>query len=161
MVASAIYVLDLKGKVLISRDYRGDVPKSAIDKCVLCCALRRCRAPPPPVALAAAEELALHTSACLAVAACGGGGRARCTASSQSPLLCLCSWRGRRALVCVAGPWARPRLRIAPATSVLNASICMHAGAAPLPLDACAAGSLEDCRRPRRTSCSRCGPTTV
>ncbi len=34
-VASAIFVLDLKGKILISRDYRGDVPKSAVDKCVL------------------------------------------------------------------------------------------------------------------------------
>ena len=34
-VASAIFVLDLKGKILISRDYRGDVPKSAIDKYVV------------------------------------------------------------------------------------------------------------------------------
>ena len=34
MVASAVYVLDLKGKIIISRDYRGDVPKSAIEKCV-------------------------------------------------------------------------------------------------------------------------------
>ncbi len=31
-VASAVFVLDLKGKILISRDYRGDVPKSAVDK---------------------------------------------------------------------------------------------------------------------------------
>jgi len=32
MVASAIYILDLKGKILISRDYRGDVPKAAVEK---------------------------------------------------------------------------------------------------------------------------------
>ncbi|XP_078488157.1 AP-1 complex subunit mu-1 [Ciona intestinalis] len=31
MVASAIYVLDLKGKVLISRNYRGNIPMNAID----------------------------------------------------------------------------------------------------------------------------------
>lgn len=29
MVASAVYILDLKGKVIISRDYRGDIPASA------------------------------------------------------------------------------------------------------------------------------------
>ena len=32
MVASAVFVLDLKGKVLISRNYRGDVPPAAVDK---------------------------------------------------------------------------------------------------------------------------------
>ncbi|CAK8681244.1 unnamed protein product [Clavelina lepadiformis] len=31
MVASALYILDLKGKVLISRNYRGDIPMNAID----------------------------------------------------------------------------------------------------------------------------------
>ena len=30
--ASAIYILDLKGKVLISRNYRGDMPLNIIDK---------------------------------------------------------------------------------------------------------------------------------
>ena len=29
---SAIFVLDLKGKVLISRNYRGDIPMTAVDK---------------------------------------------------------------------------------------------------------------------------------
>lgn len=32
MVLSAIYILDMKGKVLISRNYRGDVENSVIDK---------------------------------------------------------------------------------------------------------------------------------
>lgn len=32
MVLSAIYILDMKGKVLISRNYRGDIENSAIDK---------------------------------------------------------------------------------------------------------------------------------
>ena len=32
MVASCIYILDLKGKVLISRNYRGDIPPTAVDK---------------------------------------------------------------------------------------------------------------------------------
>ncbi|KAH6571657.1 hypothetical protein BASA50_002153 [Batrachochytrium salamandrivorans] len=32
MVASAVFILDLKGKMLISRNYRGDIPMSAIDK---------------------------------------------------------------------------------------------------------------------------------
>eukprot|EP01147_Barroeca_monosierra_P009430 gene9430-1672_t len=32
MSASAVYVLDVKGKVLISRDYRGDLPWNSIDK---------------------------------------------------------------------------------------------------------------------------------
>lgn len=32
MVASAIHVLDSRGKVLISRDYRGDVPLTAIEE---------------------------------------------------------------------------------------------------------------------------------
>jgi hypothetical protein len=35
MVASAIYILDLKGKIIIARDYRGDVPKAAVEKCAL------------------------------------------------------------------------------------------------------------------------------
>lgn len=34
MVASAVYILDLKGKILISRNYRGDIPKSAAERCV-------------------------------------------------------------------------------------------------------------------------------
>ncbi|EDQ84564.1 uncharacterized protein MONBRDRAFT_39230 [Monosiga brevicollis MX1] len=32
MSASAIYILDLKGKALISRDYRGDLPRNCIDE---------------------------------------------------------------------------------------------------------------------------------
>ena len=32
MVASAVFVLDNKGKVLIARNYRGDVPMAAIEK---------------------------------------------------------------------------------------------------------------------------------
>ena len=32
MSASAVYILDLKGKVLISRNYRGDLPLNTIDK---------------------------------------------------------------------------------------------------------------------------------
>ncbi|KAL7751793.1 AP-1 adaptor complex mu subunit Apm1 [Sorochytrium milnesiophthora] len=32
MVASAVFVLDLKGKVLIARNYRGDIPMNTIDK---------------------------------------------------------------------------------------------------------------------------------
>lgn len=32
MVASAVYILDLKGKIIISRDYRGDVPKAYADR---------------------------------------------------------------------------------------------------------------------------------
>ncbi|KAJ3289052.1 AP-1 complex subunit mu-1 [Borealophlyctis nickersoniae] len=32
MVASAVFILDLKGKVLISRNYRGDIPMTAIEK---------------------------------------------------------------------------------------------------------------------------------
>ncbi len=31
-MASAIFALDLKGKVLISRNYRGDIPMSAVEK---------------------------------------------------------------------------------------------------------------------------------
>lgn len=31
MVCSAVFILDLKGKVLISRNYRGDIPMSAIE----------------------------------------------------------------------------------------------------------------------------------
>lgn len=40
MVCSAIFLLDDKGKIIIWRNYRGDVPKSAVDKC----AGRRARA---------------------------------------------------------------------------------------------------------------------
>jgi hypothetical protein len=32
MVASAIYFMDLKGKILISRNYRGDVGRAAAEK---------------------------------------------------------------------------------------------------------------------------------
>mgnify|MGYP003729687943 CR=1 FL=1 len=32
MAASAVYILDLKGKVLISRNYRGDLPLNTIDR---------------------------------------------------------------------------------------------------------------------------------
>lgn len=32
MVASAIYLLDQKGKVLISRNYRGDIPMNVIER---------------------------------------------------------------------------------------------------------------------------------
>jgi len=32
MVASAIYFMDMKGKILISRSYRGDVSKAAAEK---------------------------------------------------------------------------------------------------------------------------------
>ena len=32
MAASAVYILDLKGKVLISRNYRGDMPLNIIEK---------------------------------------------------------------------------------------------------------------------------------
>jgi AP-1 complex subunit mu len=32
MVASAVYITDLKGKVLISRNYRGNISMSAADK---------------------------------------------------------------------------------------------------------------------------------
>jgi AP-1 complex subunit mu len=32
MSGSALYILDLKGKSLISRNYRGDVPTNIIDK---------------------------------------------------------------------------------------------------------------------------------
>jgi AP-1 complex subunit mu len=31
-MASAVFILDLKGKVLISRNYRGDIPMSAVEK---------------------------------------------------------------------------------------------------------------------------------
>lgn len=34
MVASAVFILDLKGKVLISRNYRGDIPMTASDQFV-------------------------------------------------------------------------------------------------------------------------------
>lgn len=32
MVLSAIYILDMKGKVLINRNYRGDIESNVIDK---------------------------------------------------------------------------------------------------------------------------------
>jgi AP-1 complex subunit mu len=32
MVASAIYFLDLKGKVLLQRNYRGDIPEEAAER---------------------------------------------------------------------------------------------------------------------------------
>jgi len=32
MVVSAVFILDMKGKVLISRNYRGDIPNSAVEK---------------------------------------------------------------------------------------------------------------------------------
>ena len=31
-MASAIFFLDLKGKTLLARNYRGDIPLSAVDK---------------------------------------------------------------------------------------------------------------------------------
>jgi AP-1 complex subunit mu len=31
-MASAIFFLDLKGKTLLARNYRGDIPMSAVDK---------------------------------------------------------------------------------------------------------------------------------
>lgn len=34
MVASAVYITDIKGKVIISRNYRGDLPANVSDKCV-------------------------------------------------------------------------------------------------------------------------------
>ncbi len=34
MVCSAIFFMDLKGKILISRNYRGDVSRTQADKCV-------------------------------------------------------------------------------------------------------------------------------
>ena len=32
MVASAVFITDLKGKVIISRNYRGDIPMNVSDK---------------------------------------------------------------------------------------------------------------------------------
>ena len=32
MPASALYLMDLKGKILLSRNYRGDIPMSTSDK---------------------------------------------------------------------------------------------------------------------------------
>ena len=34
MTVSAIYILGPSGKVIISRDYRGDVPESAVERYV-------------------------------------------------------------------------------------------------------------------------------
>lgn len=41
MVLSSVYIMDLKGKIIVSRNYRGDIPPAAADKCV-----ERGRAPP-------------------------------------------------------------------------------------------------------------------
>ena len=35
MAASGVYILDLKGRPIISRDYRGDVPPKAVDKFIM------------------------------------------------------------------------------------------------------------------------------
>lgn len=32
MVASAVYITDLKGKVIISRNYRGDIPMNVSER---------------------------------------------------------------------------------------------------------------------------------
>lgn len=32
MVVSALFIMDLKGKIIISRNYRGDIPMSAVDR---------------------------------------------------------------------------------------------------------------------------------
>jgi hypothetical protein len=32
MVASALFIMDLKGKIIISRNYRGDIPMTVADK---------------------------------------------------------------------------------------------------------------------------------
>jgi AP-1 complex subunit mu len=32
MVCSAVFIMDLKGKILISRNYRGDIPMSVSEK---------------------------------------------------------------------------------------------------------------------------------
>lgn len=32
MVASAVFIMDTKGKVIISRNYRGDIPMSVSDR---------------------------------------------------------------------------------------------------------------------------------
>ena len=32
MATSAIFILDLKGRVILSRDYRGDVPAKCVDR---------------------------------------------------------------------------------------------------------------------------------
>jgi len=32
MVASALFIMDLKGKIIISRNYRGDIPMSVSEK---------------------------------------------------------------------------------------------------------------------------------
>lgn len=35
MVASAVFIMDTKGKVIISRNYRGDIPMSVSERYVL------------------------------------------------------------------------------------------------------------------------------
>lgn len=34
MVASALFIMDLKGKIIISRNVRGDVPMAVSERCV-------------------------------------------------------------------------------------------------------------------------------
>lgn len=34
MVASAVFIMDTKGKVIIARNYRGDIPMSVAERCV-------------------------------------------------------------------------------------------------------------------------------
>lgn len=34
MVASALFIMDLKGKIIISRNFRGDIPMTVSDRCV-------------------------------------------------------------------------------------------------------------------------------
>ena len=43
MTVSAIYILGSTGKVIISRDYRGDVTEAAVDRWVLRRSSWRCR----------------------------------------------------------------------------------------------------------------------
>lgn len=33
MVASALFIMDLKGKIIISRNFRGDIPMTVSDRC--------------------------------------------------------------------------------------------------------------------------------
>ena len=51
MVASAVFILDLKGKVIISRNYRGDVPM-CVQHCPQCA-----RGPDPPWAVSTRRVL--------------------------------------------------------------------------------------------------------
>lgn len=47
MVASAVYIMDVKGKIIISRNYRGDVPSSAAIRYVSFAKSRQHPFPPP------------------------------------------------------------------------------------------------------------------